>query len=189
MKNLIVFLLIAVLSLSMIAADKPYPPKIVSIEVVNKAGEEIRVSFTGLGYNFNTREFGEDWGLGMRPQYYSTVIPGTIETVLPSKRVLVIKLPQVTKRVDVLKDLYVLNVTYNQEIVPSGSKAGGVICLNNWAPISMYDNPTYYAARWAHNKLIIRSCNSVPVNLGAPGEGILKYNRLMILLATSGYSY
>jgi len=185
MKRLVVVLLVIAM-LFLVAADKPpKPPKLVQVEVVNKAGEDVLVSFTGLGYDFQNDLFVGSWG-NILPRFYSATVPGTIETKLPSGVVLVTKLPVSIKRVDVLKDLYVLDVTYAREIVPEGSNAAGVICLNTWVPPKYYGSPTYYPARYARQKLVIKPCNSVPVNLGAPSAGILKYNRY--LLATSGYS-
>ena len=182
MKRTIILLLVIALMLPLIAADTPRPPKVVRLTIVNRAGEDVRVSLTGLGYDFQTGEFISGWG-ALSPQFYSTLVPGTMVV----NKDVVIKLPEYIKHVDVLRDLYVLDLQYNREIVPSGSNAASVICLNTWTPASMYGDPTYFAVRGGNAKLIIKSCNQVPVNLGAPGEGVLKYNRYMILLATSGY--
>lgn len=184
-KVIIVLLIVAMLFL--VAADKPpKPPKVLRLTIVNRAGEDVRVSLTGLGYDFQTGEFIGDWGV-VAPQFYSTVAVGTIARVLPNKQTVTIKLDQHITYMDVLRDLYILNLQYDREVVPAGSDAGAVICLNTWTPASMYGNPTYYAVKGGNTRLIIKPCNQVPANLGAPGEGVLKYNRFMILLATSGY--
>jgi hypothetical protein len=188
MKKVIVLLLVIALMLPLIAADTPpKPPKVLRLTIVNRAGEDVRVSLTGLGYDFRTGEFVGDWGI-IGPQFYSTVAPGTITRVLPNKQTVVIKLKQHITYMDVLRDLYILNLQYNREIVPEGTSNAAVICLNTWTPASMYGNPTYFAVKGGNAKLIIKPCNQVPANLGAPDEGVLKYNRFMILLATSGYN-
>jgi len=184
MKKVIVLLLITVLMLPLIAADKPpKPPKVLRLTVINRAGEDVRVSLTGLGYDFQTGEFVGDWGI-IAPQFYSTLVPGTLTV----NKNLIIKLPEYIEYMDVLRDLYVLDLQYNREVVPEGTNNAAVVCLNTWTPASMYGDPTYFAVKGSNTKLIIKPCNQVPANLGAPGEGVLKYNRFMILLATSGYS-
>ena len=187
MKRIIVLLLVIALMLPLIAADTPpKPPKVLRLALVNRSGEDVRVSLTGLGYDFQTGEFIDGWG-ALRPQFYSVLVPGTITRDLPIYGTVVIKLSEHIEYADVLRDLYILSLQYNREIVPAGSNAASVICLNTYVPASMYGDPTYFAVRGGNAKLIIKPCNQVPVNLGAPGEGVLKYNRYMILLATSGY--
>ena len=182
-KVIIVLLIVAMLFL--VAADKPpKPPKVLRLTIVNRAGEDVRVSLTGLGYDFQTGEFIDGWG-AISPQFYSTLVPGTLTV---NKNV-ILKLPEYIAYMDVLKDLYVLDLQYNREVVPEESNAASVICLNTWVPPAYYGDPTYYAVRGGNARLVIKPCNQVPVNLGAPGEGILKYNRYMILLATSGYGF
>ena len=187
MKKVLILLLVIALMLPLIAADKPpKAPKVLRLALVNRAGEDVRVSLTGLGYDFKTREFIGGWG-ALKPQFYSVLVPGTIVTQLPTGATVVTRLRENTVYVDVLRDLYILNLQYNREIVPEGSNAASAICLNTWTPASMYGDALYYAVKNVNSKLIIKPCNSVPVNLGAPKQGILKYNKYMILLATSGY--
>jgi hypothetical protein len=186
MKRVIVVLLVIAM-LFLVAANKPpKPPKIMDLEIVNRSGEEVRVSLTGLGYDFQKNEFVGGWG-NIHPQFYYITVPGSIETELLNGTILTIKLPQYVKRVDVLRDLYVLDVQYAREIVPQGSNAASVMCLNTWVPPAYYGDPTYYPVKYMRQKLIIKPCNSVPVNIGAPSEGVVKYNKLNLILEFPGY--
>ena len=181
MKKLLVILVIVVCVFGLIAADAPpKPPREVNLDIVNRSGEDVIVSLVGLGYDFKGREFVGHWGV-VYPGFHYVTVPGTIKTMMPSGVTVVTRLPEYVKNLHVLKDLYIISVTYEREI------DGYVVCLNNWTPVKYYGMATYYPASGPHNKLIIKKCDSVPANLGAPGEGVIKYNRLRILLATSGY--
>ena len=184
MKRMLLVLLVIVFSFGIMAGKPPDPPKkppgIARVEIVNRSGEQITVSMSGMGWDFRTESYVQSWGL-ISPSSAYIVVPGTKTITLRNGGTYIVRLPEVIKHVDVFKDLYIITVSYAREA------DGTTICLNNWTPAKLWYDPAFFAVTGSHSKLIVKGCNQIPANLGKNDDGVLKFNRLGILLATSGY--
>lgn len=172
----IVVLIVLILTASLLIGAKPPErglkkhPKKVNLDIVNKSGEQVIVTLVGTGYDFQDGTFGNDWG-PVRYGFYYVTVEGNYIVTLPTKETVEIPQAEVVRNLKVLKDLYVVSVTYETEF------DGTLICLNNWTPQKYEGEAGFFAAPKIYNKLVIRKCDEVPSNLGAPAAGITKFNR------------
>jgi hypothetical protein len=161
------FLLVAAVSVPLEKEKPPQPPKKINLDIINKSGETIYVQLVGTGYNFADGTFGNQWNVPYG--FYSVTIPGGYIVVFPDGSTNLIKQDMV-RNLKVIKDMYAVKVGYEQE-------KEGFVCLNNWLPQEIENDIVYFPASKKNVKLTVRPCDSIPLGVGNPSGGVIKYNK------------
>jgi hypothetical protein len=145
-------------------------PRLVRLEVVNRAGEPVTVQLQGLGYDFKEGEYNFQGAF-----YWLHLNDPPLDAEGDWLDV------ETTTLYTVLKDRYAVDVFYpEKELVGSDS----VTCLNNWTPKEWDGKAVYFDAIKGGenaNRIVIKKCNTVPAEVGNPFYGQIKWNRYYLL--------
>ena len=165
MKTKILILFVMVAMILSIAAVKP--PRLVRLEVVNKAGEPVYVNLTGTGYDFKDKVYqwygGTYWFLPYQDppkdaegNWMDVVAYGTYT---------------------VPKDRYVITVNYEQEMIGDVRSD----CISNWVPDDYEDGVAYFDLD-RNRKITIHKCFQVPKVLPGPKNDVFKWARWLLVV-------
>jgi len=166
MKKLI--LLIMVLAVLLTASVKP--PRLVRLEVVNKAGEPVKIQLQGMGYDFDAEEF--KWNVGSYQWLPYQDPPMNAEGDY-------FDVP-VTTVYTIPKDLYEIDVYYQQEL--DGIEGEPVVkCLSNWVPLEYVGKAAYWVQD-RNRRLVVPECDQVASVLVGPKNDAFKWARWLLVV-------
>lgn len=165
MKKVMLLVLVLMLAFSQMATVKP--PRIVRLEIVNKAGEPISIEMTGTGYDFKKNAYiwpgGAYWWLAHQDPPKN---PATMEYMdVPAYKMYTLP-----------KDRYIIVIHYQQEI-----EDNTVLCLMNWVPDG-FENGSAYFDLDRNRKLTIGPCDVLPKVLPGRKNDAVKWARWLFVV-------
>jgi len=171
MKKVMLLVLTVMLVSAFLMAGTVKPPPVLRLEVVNKAGEPIKLEMTGTGYDF--KKEAHIWAGGAYhwlPYQDPPINPSTKEYMnVPAYGAY-----------DLPRDRYIIRVVYQQEI--DGEPGDAIVrCLMNWVPDGYEDNVAYFDMD-RNRKLTVGKCNLVPRVLPGRKSDAVKWARWLFVV-------